>query len=134
MILFARLCAPHGLEKPWTDATSDQGPRQGMGLPLTHSTAAAISQHYNGKKSGDWYRLACPAHGGKKRSLAICDGDRGGIMAVCHSQGCAYADIMDAFRNDGALPPQTWIVSRRPAGDPHRPPRRQQKHQPNAER
>ena len=29
-------------------------------------------------------------------------------MAVCHSQGCAYADIMDAFRNDGALPPQTW--------------------------
>ena len=78
---------------------------------MTHSTAVAISQHYDGRKSGGWYRLACPAHGGTKRSLAICDGEHGGIMAVCHSQGCAYADVMTAFRDDGILPPQTWTYA-----------------------
>ena len=78
---------------------------------MIHSTAAIIARHYRGIESGEWFRFACPVHHGTKRSLAIRDGDSGGIMAVCHSHGCAYGDILSAFRDAGVLPPQHWTYA-----------------------
>ena len=39
------------------------------------------------KSSGKWWMTTCPCHDDKKQSLAVCDGDKGGLSLHCHA-GC----------------------------------------------
>jgi putative DNA primase/helicase len=50
--------------------------------------------------SGGWWRCRCPAHGSNRASLALRDGERGGIFVHCHA-GCARADIFAELRQRG---------------------------------
>lgn len=56
--------------------------------------ASDIAHHHGFRKSGKTWRGPCPAHGGKKQSLSIWDGEGGSIGAKCHSRGCSYQDII----------------------------------------
>ena len=53
--------------------------------------------------SGGWERMACPAHNGTGQNLAIRDGDDGMLVAVCHSRGCKYQDILQALQEATGL-------------------------------
>ena len=66
-----------------------------------HTNAAEIAHTLDRhpKKSGDWWRVPCPAHNGVKRSFAIADGDAPGALRVaCHSEGCSSKKIYDTLR------------------------------------
>lgn len=63
----------------------------------------------NVKKSGDGYRAACPAHGGKDPNLAIWTNSDGTIGTKCYSHGCDRKEIIDAvgFTLQEILPDRT---------------------------
>ena len=62
------------------------------------------------------FRTACPAHGGDGMSLSILRGNDGGAVIRCHSRGCSYGDIVEAFGID--RPPRD---AARPAAVAHPP-------------
>lgn len=66
-------------------------------LQISQISAEKIAKRYKARKSGDWWRMPCPAHGGTKNSLAFKDGDNNTLAAVCHSHGCEWRDIMHAL-------------------------------------
>ena len=55
------------------------------------------------KKSGDSWRVPCPAHDGDDRNLSIADGDAGSLRLVCFSRGCSYKSIVKSLRDKGVL-------------------------------
>ena len=52
-------------------------------------------------RKGSAWGVPCPAHGGSKPSCNISDGDRGGLILVCHSRGCSYHSIEQALIERG---------------------------------
>ena len=72
------------------------------------------------KREGDGYRASCPgpnhANGNRRNpALSIRQGDRGRVLATCHS-GCDFGDIvsalgLDAARGPGTTPhgPNAWV-------------------------
>ena len=68
-------------------------------------TFDAVAAHYG--QSGRHVRLSTSiCHGGDtKTGLCISRGDHGGIIATCHTSGCAFTKICDALRLDMGLPP-----------------------------
>lgn len=56
---------------------------------ITASSEAKVS------KSGQGYRLQCPAHRGKKQSLYIADGDKK-LIIKCHSHQCDPKEILES--------------------------------------
>lgn len=52
------------------------------------------------KKTGnDKWIAACPAHGGRKQSLAVKD-DNGKVLVHCFAEGCGILDILGAVGLD----------------------------------
>lgn len=75
---------------------------------------------------GKWYRrfglALCPAHGDRKPSLTLRDGDKG-LIVKCHS-GCDWRDVKEALRDRGLIdsqhrpqPPNPSEIARREAED-----------------
>ena len=66
--------------------------------------AAAIARVLGGARlSGEWWRCICPVHGsrtGRSATLALREGDRGGLVAHCH-RGCDPREILAAMRRMG---------------------------------
>lgn len=55
-----------------------------------------LNQLTNVKQLGkDRWKACCPAHGGKKQSLAIRD-DNGKILIHCFAEGCAVNGVLNA--------------------------------------
>jgi len=69
-------------------------------------TATEIAAALGGaRRSGQWWRCVCPVHGsrtGRSLTRALRDGDRCGLIAVCHA-GCSRADILTELRRRGLL-------------------------------
>lgn len=68
-------------------------------------------------RSGKWWRCVFPVHGsrhGKSAALALCDGDRGGLIVHCHA-GCARGDIIAELAQRGLID-----ISPRTRGGTHR--------------
>lgn len=72
----------------------------------TRSAEELAAQAPKRKRAGRWWRIPCPAHGGEGLNLALRDSDRPGgpPVAVCHSRGCDYRDILDALGVAHELP------------------------------
>lgn len=55
---------------------------------------------------GQWYGrygvARCPAHGDRKPSLTLADGENGRLLAHCKT-GCAFTDVLRALRGLGAI-------------------------------
>ena len=59
-------------------------------------SAIEISTGKTAHRSGDNYRLPCPAHGGEDHNLSLSDGtDR--VLMHCHSHGCDPKDILESI-------------------------------------
>lgn len=74
---------------------------------------------------GTWYRryglARCPAHGDKRPSLTLADGNGGRLLLNCKS-GCSFTDVLDALRGLGIIegsgsytPPSPAEIARREA-------------------
>ena len=74
------------------------------------ANAFEIAQHYlpGAPRSGDYYRVPCPAHGGTGNNLSVGDGDDGGLILKCFSTECSYKEIVAAFARDGLTLYRTW--------------------------
>lgn len=60
------------------------------------SVQTLLSRLEKVKSTGrDRWRACCPAHGGKKQSLAIRD-DNGRVLVHCFAEGCGIMDILGA--------------------------------------
>ena len=74
--------------------------------------AQSIAGHFKGaKRSGRGWRIPCPSadHGGDGgANCAIANGERGEILAICHSHACSYSSIMRGLEEAGALPKRQW--------------------------
>ena len=55
------------------------------------------------KRSGDSWRVPCPAHGGEGPNLSLRNGDGGRLLTYCHSKGCSFKDIIAALRERGIV-------------------------------
>ena len=55
------------------------------------------------KRSGESWRVPCPAHGGDGPNLSIRNGDGGRLLTFCHSRGCSFKDIIAALRERGIV-------------------------------
>ena len=55
---------------------------------------------------GRWYRryglACCPAHGDKRPSLTLADGNDGRLLLSCKA-GCSFIDVLDALRGLGLV-------------------------------
>ena len=58
--------------------------------------AVEVTTEKSARKSGNGYRVPCPAHGGKNPNLWIADGDNRIIMS-CKSNHCDHKDIMESI-------------------------------------
>lgn len=76
---------------------------------------------------GKWHRryglACCPAHGDRKPSLSLADGDNGRLLLHCKA-GCAFTDVLDALRGLGLVegrssfsPPSPSEIAAREAED-----------------
>jgi hypothetical protein len=54
------------------------------------------------ERSGAWWRCRCPVHGSTGATLALPDGGRSGLIALCHA-GCSRSDILDELRRRGLI-------------------------------
>ena len=55
------------------------------------------------KRSGESWRVPCPAHGGEGPNLSLRNGDGGRLLTYCHSKGCSFKDIIAALRERGIV-------------------------------
>ena len=55
------------------------------------------------KRSGDSWRVPCPAHGGDGPNLSLRNADGGRLLTYCHSHGCSFKDIISALRDRGIV-------------------------------
>ena len=55
------------------------------------------------KRSGESWRVPCPAHGGDGPNLSLRNGDGGRLLTYCHSRGCSFKDIIAALRERGIV-------------------------------
>ena len=55
------------------------------------------------KRSGDSWRVPCPAHGGDGPNLSLRNADGGRLLTHCHSRGCSFKDIIVALRERGIV-------------------------------
>ena len=55
------------------------------------------------KRSGDSWRVPCPAHGGDGPNLSLRNADGGRLLTFCHSRGCSFKDIIAALRERGIV-------------------------------
>jgi putative DNA primase/helicase len=74
-------------------------------------TAAEISQHLRGHRSGAGYIALCPAHDDRKPSLSLTD-EQGRILVHCHA-GCEQSAVVDALKARGLWPDPEDHTSRR---------------------
>lgn len=58
---------------------------------------AALFLHPSPRKSGKWWRVRCPAHGGDGFNLALADAERGGLLLTCQSCTCTNREIVEAI-------------------------------------
>jgi putative DNA primase/helicase len=65
----------------------------------TAEIAASLGRAH---RSGAWWRCRCPVHQSHGPTLALRDGNRGGLIAVCHA-GCVRADILAELRRRGLI-------------------------------
>src|SRR5687768_13149859 len=68
----------------------------------THISMTGFEQlvdELGAKRSGHdgWYMGRCPAHDDGKASLALHEGDDGGVALKCHA-GCSYGAVARALR------------------------------------
>lgn len=64
--------------------------------------AERITRALRGRWFGRYGIARCPAHGDKRPSLSLSDGDGDRLLARCHA-GCAFTDILDALRGLGLV-------------------------------
>ena len=55
------------------------------------------------KRSGESWRVPCPAHGGDGPNLSLRNGNGGRLLTYCHSRGCSFKDIIAALRERGII-------------------------------
>ena len=55
------------------------------------------------QRSGESWRVPCPAHGGDGPNLSLRNGDGGRLLTFCHSRGCSFKDIIAALRDRGIV-------------------------------
>ena len=55
------------------------------------------------KRSGESWRVPCPAHGGDGPNLSLRNGDGGHLLTYCHSRGCTFKEIIAALRKRGIV-------------------------------
>ena len=55
------------------------------------------------KRSGESWRVPCPAHGGDGPNLSLRNGNGGRLLTYCHSRGCSFKDIIAALRERGIV-------------------------------
>ena len=55
------------------------------------------------KRSGDSWRVPCPAHGGDGPNLSLRNADGGRLLTYCHSRGCSFKDIIAELRERGIV-------------------------------
>ena len=55
------------------------------------------------KRSGESWRVPCPAHGGDGPNLSLRNGNGGRLLTYCHSRGCSFKDIITALRERGIV-------------------------------
>jgi hypothetical protein len=69
-------------------------------------TAAEISNALGGRRSGNGFIAACPAHDDNSPSLSISDGINAKIIVKCHA-GCDSAHVIDALKARNLWPQKT---------------------------
>ena len=55
------------------------------------------------KRSGESWRVPCPAHNGDGPNLSLRNGDGDRLLTFCHSRGCSFKDIIAALRERGIV-------------------------------
>ena len=55
------------------------------------------------KRSGESWRVPCPAHGGEGPNLSLRNADGGRLLTYCHSRGCSFKSIIAALRERGIV-------------------------------
>ena len=55
------------------------------------------------KRSGESWRVPCPAHDGDGPNLSLRNGDGDRLLTFCHSRGCSFKDIIAALRERGIV-------------------------------
>jgi putative DNA primase/helicase len=66
-------------------------------------TAAKVALALGGAhRSGAWWRCRCAVHESRGATLALRDGDRGGLILYCHA-GCSRSDILAELRLRGLI-------------------------------
>ena len=68
-------------------------------IPQLDADRIAHSLSDKPKRSGDSWRVPCPAHGGDGPNLSLRNGDGGRLLTFCHSRGCSFKDIIAALRD-----------------------------------
>ena len=72
-------------------------------IPQLDADRIAHSLSDKPKRSGDSWRVPCPAHGGDGPNLSLRNADGGRLLTYCHSHGCSFKDIISALRDRGIV-------------------------------
>lgn len=73
--------------------------------------AASIAAQYpNAKRSGQGWKIPCPAHRGEHPNCYIADGDTG-LIAKCWSHDCDYKEIVTALGVQPAWQERHWTAT-----------------------
>ena len=72
-------------------------------IPQLDADRIAHSLSDKPKKSGDSWRVPCPAHGGDGPNLSLRNADGGRLLTHCFSRGCSFKDVLAALREKGIV-------------------------------
>ena len=75
-----------------------------MQSSITAPLAESISHALNGRRSGKGFRVPAFWRGSTDLNIYIADGDDGKLIAIDHSHGEPYQEIMQALEADGLKP------------------------------